>query len=195
MKHNACIKGLILTVLALLGATVVYAAGGGEGHASSEALTQDYIWRVIDFAIIFAILFYFTRKPIRNGLKGRSEKVATELTEARKLKDEAEAKFAEYDRKLDRANEEIAEMTEAIKDEALKEHDRLLMDATEAAQKIRQEASNAAEQEVARARTQLRQEASTLAIALAEELVAKNLTKEDQARLVDEYLQKVGELQ
>ncbi len=184
---------LTLLLALVLIPTVALAAGGG-GHADSGALMKDYIYRVIDFAIIAGILWYFTRKPIANGLKGRSEKIAADLAEAKQLKEEAEAKFAEYDAKLTKANDEIEDLTKAIKKEALQEHDRILTDAAAAAAKIREEAGKTAEQEIARARAALRKEASQLAVSLAEELVGKNLTKEDQARLVDEYLQKVGEL-
>jgi F-type H+-transporting ATPase subunit b len=41
---------------------------------------------------------------------------------------------------------------------------------------------------------ELRAEAARLAVELAEELLGKNVTAADQKRLVDEYMQKVGEL-
>jgi tryptophan synthase alpha chain len=47
---------------------------------------------------------------------------------------------------------------------------------------------------VTRARAELQAEASRLAVSLAGELLAKNVTAADQKRLIDEYMQKVGEL-
>ena len=47
---------------------------------------------------------------------------------------------------------------------------------------------------MARACVDLRAEAAHLALKLAEELLTKNVTAADQKRLVDEYMQKVGEL-
>jgi len=40
----------------------------------------------------------------------------------------------------------------------------------------------------------LRAEAARLAVELAEELLKKQVSADDQKRLVDEYMQKVGEL-
>ena len=40
----------------------------------------------------------------------------------------------------------------------------------------------------------LRQEAARMAIVIAEDLLKRNFTSDDQNRLVSEYLQKVGEL-
>ena len=60
--------------------------------------------------------------------------------------------------------------------------------------KIEQDAEKAAELEVAKARKELQQEAAVLAVELAEKMLKKNFTKDDDTRLVDEYMQKVGEL-
>ena len=51
-----------------------------------------------------------------------------------------------------------------------------------------------AELEIAKARTELQREAAQLAVGVAEELLKKNFTKEDDTRLIDEYMQKVGDL-
>ncbi len=60
--------------------------------------------------------------------------------------------------------------------------------------KIEQEAENKASGVVARARIELREEASRLAVELAEDMLKKQISADDQKRLVDEYMQKVGEL-
>ena len=70
----------------------------------------------------------------------------------------------------------------------------ILTSAKEMATKIEQEADSKAASAVARARLELRAEAARLAVELAEELLSKNVTAADQKRLVDEYMQKVGEL-
>ena len=61
--------------------------------------------------------------------------------------------------------------------------------------KIEQEAENKASSVVAKARTELREEAAKLAVELAEDMLIKQVSADDQKRLVDEYMQKVGELQ
>ena len=60
--------------------------------------------------------------------------------------------------------------------------------------KIEKDAEKAAELEVAKARQELQQEAAALAVELAEKMLKQNFTKDDDTRLVDEYMQKVGEL-
>lgn len=62
------------------------------------------------------------------------------------------------------------------------------------AAQIEKDAGKAAELEIAKAKTELQREAVNLAVGIAEDLLKKNFNKEDDKRLIDEYMQKVGEL-
>lgn len=183
---------LLALFLLLLLSGLAYASEGH--HVDSGALLKDFLWRVMDFAIMAGILVYFLTKPIKKGLSGRREEIEQALDEADRIKREAEAKFAEYDQKLAAANEEIAELSAAIKREGEIEKEKIVASAKELAVKIEQDAEKAAELEVAKARSELQSEAVRLAVELAEELLKKNFTSEDDTRLIDEYMQKVGEL-
>ena len=90
--------------------------------------------------------------------------------------------------------EEIEEISNAIRREGELEQKKIIESAKEMAIKIEKDAENAAALEIAKARTELQREAVQLAVELAEDLLKKNFTKEDDARLIDEYIQKVGEL-
>ena len=181
------------TIVLLTVASVALAAEGGE-HASSSALLKDFLYRCFNFAITFGLLAYFLTKPLRKSFAGRREGIEKALRDAETAKAEAEAKFAEYDTKLSKAEAEIENIYAAIKREGELERERILTNAREMAEKITQEAQNAASNEVAKARIELRREATRIAIEIAEELLTKNITGDDQKRLVNEYMQKVGEL-
>ncbi|MDZ4183443.1 MAG: ATP synthase F0 subunit B [Desulfuromonadales bacterium] len=180
--------------LALVALAAGVACAAGDGHADSGVVAKDFAWRILDFGLMIGILIYFLTKPIRNGLAGRREGIEKALSDAVAAREAAEAKFADYDSKLSKASAEIEEMSAAIRREGELERDRILANAREMAQKITAEAEKTAESEILRARTELRQEASRLAITLAEDLLKKQMTAGDQARLVDEYVSKVGEL-
>jgi len=186
---------VVLLALLLVGVTygAVCASGGGH-NVESGVLLKDFFWRVLNFSVVVAILVYFLRKPLKNGLSGRSEGIEKALAEAKKMKEDAEAKFAEYDRKLEQATAEIAEIGAAIRREGELEKEKILTSAKAMAKKIEQDAEKTAVLEVAKARTELQREAVQLAVGVAEELLKKNFTKEDDARLINEYMKKVGEL-
>jgi F-type H+-transporting ATPase subunit b len=180
----------------LIGIAATAVASGGEGgqHADSGVLLTDFLYRCLNFAVTFGLLAYFVTKPIRKGLASRREGIEKALEEAKASQQKAEAKFVEYDGKLTKASAEIDEIYEAIKREGELERKKILANAHEMAQKIEEEAKKSAAREISNARTLLRREATAMAISIAEDILQKNFTSQDQGRLVDEYMQKVGEL-
>jgi len=191
MKNS--LKVFLPLLLVVLFSGVALASGGGH-EVDGGVLMKDFLYRCFNFAITVGILAYFVTKPIRKGLAGRSEGVAEALRNAEKTKAEAEAKFAEYDQKLAKASAEIETIYEDIHREGELEKERILTNARDMASKIIQEAEKTATNEVNKARIELRREATRMAIEIAEDLLKMNFTKDDQSRLVDEYMQKVGEL-
>jgi F-type H+-transporting ATPase subunit b len=178
----------------LLLPAVALAAGGGDHQVDSGVILKDFIWRCINFAVMIGLLGYFVRKPIRNALQNRRAEIEKTLADAAAARDAAEARAKEYQEKLAKAAAEIESIYAAIRREGEAERDKILASAREMAAKIEIEADAKAASAVARARTELRAEAAHLAVQLAEELLAKSVTAADQKRLVDEYMQKVGEL-
>jgi len=194
MKARKHLLITAVTIVLLAVALPVFASGGGEHHADGGKLMVDFIYRLFNFAVTFGLLAYFVTKPMRNGLGGRREAIAKALEEAEAAKSAAEAKFAEYDAKLNRAEAEIEAIAAELKREGEQERERIVAQAKEMAEKIRKEAEQSAGFEVARAQAELRAEAARLAVSLAQELLQKGFTEQDQSRLLDEYMKKVGEL-
>lgn len=189
VKNKALIAALVMVVL-----SCGIAVAASDYPVDSGVLLKDFLYRLLNFAIVVAILVYFLKKPVRNALSGRRDDIEKALVEAKKAKEEAEAKFAEYDKKLAQATQEIANISASIRKEAEMEKQKIIVNAREQAAKIEQDAEKAAALEVAKARLNLQQEAVQLAVGVAEDLLKKNFTKEDDSRLIDEYMQKVGEL-
>ena len=193
IKCNSLLcKAMLFTVLIATPAAV-FAAGGG-GHADSGVILKDFLYRCFNFALMVGVLVYFVNKPIRKGLKERSAGIEKTLAEAEAAKQAAEAKHREYTEKLAKATEEIASIAASIRHEGEVERDKIVAAAKEMAAKIEREADNKAAGVVAKARTELREEASRLAVELAEDMLKKQVSADDQKRLVDEYMQKMGEL-
>lgn len=185
---------ITIAALAMVALPVVTMAASGEHQVDSGVILKDFIWRCINFAILVGLIGYFVSKPIRNALQNRRAEIEKTLADAAAARDAAEAKAREYQEKLAKASAEIETIYAAIRREGELERDKILVSAKEMAAKIEQEADAKAAGAVARARLELRAEAARLAVELAEELLAKNVTAADQKRLVDEYMQKVGEL-
>ncbi|MCD6526420.1 MAG: ATP synthase F0 subunit B [Desulfuromonas sp.] len=179
--------------LLVAGAGAAFASGEAH-HVESGVLLKDFLYRVFNFSVTVGILVYFVAKPLKNALGGRREGIEQALKISQETADAADTKYAEYDAKLTQAEAEIEDIQTAIKTDAESEKTRLIAEAHEMAKKIKAEAQKSADNEVAKARLTLQQEAVTMAVGIAEDILKKAVTKEDQARLVDEYKKKVGEL-
>jgi F-type H+-transporting ATPase subunit b len=189
---------LLVVAASLLLAATGFASEGGEGahHVDRGVQLKDFMWRVIDFALLAAIIWWALKKAnLKGSLGERQAGIEKALREAQEAREAAERKLAEYQGRLEQANREIEEIQAAVRKEAKEEQARIIAEAGVMAAKIREQASVTAAQEVAHARAQLREEAARLAVQLAEQtLKGGAMRPEDQDRLVGEYLTKVVEL-
>lgn len=190
----------VLSVAALtLAASIVFASEAGEGaHHAGHAAAQmkDFGWRVLNFAVLIAIVVWALKKAdVRGSLSNRQTQIEKSLKEAREARDTAEAKLAEYRGRLEQATKEIDEIRAAIIREGEQEKDRIIAEARKAAEKIALQAAHSAEQETIKARAELRAEAARLAVEIASGKLVGAIQKKDHDRFVGEYLDKVVQIQ
>ncbi len=182
----------VLIMLLFCVVSVVFGSSGAEGgEAVSPGWTKTDWYRVLNFGILFAVLFYFIRKPASEALNGRINGIREELSSLETKKKEAEQKLAEYNERiasLDKEAEEI--IAQYVKQgEAAKE--RILKESEKTSAKLEEQAKRNIEQEFKNAKIELQEDILTKALERAEALVKEKMTSEDQDRLVDEYLDKV----
>jgi F-type H+-transporting ATPase subunit b len=177
--------GILLMILVV---DAALAASGGE-HGSHWQKTDTY--RIINFLVLAAIVFFLIRKPAAQFLGDRIRGIQEQIKELEQKKIEAENKLAEYSHRLaelssesDRIMEDYRRQGEAIRDNILKE-------ASSAAAKLENQAKKNIEYEFKKVRMELEAEIVEKAISRAEDMLAKNITDKDEERLVGEYLDKV----
>ncbi|MBN1614396.1 MAG: F0F1 ATP synthase subunit B [Deltaproteobacteria bacterium] len=191
-SRNRSFQGvLILAATLILTATASYASGGGGGHEGEGRNWIDFGWRMLNFAILLWFLWWLLAQKLRDFFTGRREGIKTSLEEAAAAKAEAEKKFAEYSAKLEKATEEIDSISEMIKAQGLAEKEKIIEDAKRTAEKMKEDTQARIDQEVKKARNDLRAEAVQLSVQMAEEIIRKNMTSEDHNKMVAEYLDKV----
>jgi len=180
-------------VASLCAATFAFAAeevgarhGGGVHIPWGEVIKQ-----AINFLLLAGVLVYFLRKPLSSFLKERSELLRKAIDDAAKARAEAAEKLAAIETRTARLADEIAGMNAKMDIEAAAEARRLQETAAVEITRIRAQSEFTGEQEVKKAREELRREASLLTARAAEELVRKTLSPEDQERLVRENIEKI----
>jgi F-type H+-transporting ATPase subunit b len=182
----------VLTAFGIvLVAAVAWAAGGGGEEGDHKAMMIDFAWRLLNFAILMFILYKLMWKKMKSFFAGRREGIKASLEEAEVVKAEAEKKFKEYDEKIKKAEEEIQGISAMIKAQGEEEKKRIIADAERASVKMKEDAKARMEQELKKAKNELRLEASELAIQMAEDILKKKVTREDHESMVREYLDRM----
>lgn len=190
LKQSAWFVAITLLSMVLAVAAAWAAGGGGEGEDHAAAM-KDLAWRVANFLVLVGLLYWMMWKKIRAFFTGRREEIKASLEEAEVVKADAEKKFKEYDEKLKKAEEEIQNISAMIRQQGEEEKKRIIADAGRAAEKMKEDAKARMDQELKKARNELRLEASELAIQMAEDILKKKVTKEDHEGMVREYLDRM----
>ena len=168
-------------------------AAAAEGaNANPLAFDPDLaICTAIVFVALLAILWKFAWGPISAGLDKREQSIAGNIEEAQASLEKANATLKEYENQLASAAAETKEMLETAKRDAAAVREKAVNEAQEAAQRERERAiadinvaKNQALQEVAGTVTDL-------SVALASQIVRREVNASDHANLVTEALQQL----
>lgn len=174
------------------------AEGHGEEHYApmiTKAKLWDLLWRALNFAALVFILVKFLSKPIAAGLGGRRRQIQDEMETMQEKRDEAEKAYKKFELRLAGMEDEMATLVEKAKAMAEDEKTRILAEAESAAEELRRQAEAAVQRTLAQAKSSLQAEIAEQAVVLAEELIVKNLTPEDQVAITEQYLERVGRVQ
>ena len=190
-RLNKIVPLLVVLVLALV--TLAIASSGGEGGGEGEASpVWTMVWRIFNFLILMALLWKLLADKIKTYFVDRRQEISRMIEEADQAKADAEKQFAQYNEKLQNVEKDIKEIKEAIMGELEGEKQRILDEGKVAADRIVAQAKWSAEQEVLKAKSALRNQVVDMAGDMAAGLVTNSMTPEDQKRLIEEYLDKVG---
>ena len=176
---------LVTAWVALLCALPAQASEGNGGGLS------EHLWPAVNLVILIAVLVHFARKPIRDFFASRRSEIQSELKGAADQLSEAEATYSKWQRRLVDLEAELQEIRATSSQRAEAERDKILSDAHATAERIHRDASVAAEMELRRARKELREEATQLAIELATERLEREVTDADRDRLLDEFIDRI----
>lgn len=168
---------------------VVLASTGGEHGGGGWQATDTY--RVMNFAVLLALLIFLLRKPVSQFLNGRIKGIQEQLDDLEEKKKATEKKLAEYNERLSKLTEEEEQIIEQYKKQGEAAREKILQEAESSAAKLEEQARRTIEHEFNQAKKQLETEVLEKAIAKAEDKLKKSITKDDQSQLIDEYLNEV----
>jgi len=185
-------KRVLALALLVLAAAPLHAAEEGAMTLSPFAgNVGNAVWTLVIFVLVVVVLGKFAWGPVLSLLKEREEFIHKSLSDAKRDRDEAEAKLKEYAAKIQVAQREAS----GILEEARRDGERLREDLRQRAKAEADALVKNAEQkiqlETTRALAQIRQEAVDLSVTIASKLLQRNITKEDNEKLITEALAQI----
>jgi F-type H+-transporting ATPase subunit b len=149
-------------------------------------------WALVGLILFLALITYL-KVPgmILGALDKRSDRISTELEEARKLREEAQAVLAEYQRKQRAAEEEAESIVAQAKESA----EAMAHDAKQQLEDWIARRTRMAEEKIAQAETQALQEvrgiSADVAIAAAEKILSGKMTAGEADKAVTSSISEI----
>ena len=145
-----------------------------------------YIWTILTFLILVGLLAKFAWRPLLDALENRQAMIRKSLDDARQAKVELERLHAESAKILAEARGQADLILARTRSDAEQLREELKQKARTEAAGIVKNAERQIEMETARALQQIRHEAVDISVAIASRLLQKNVTREDNERLIED---------
>lgn len=165
-----------------------FSGGGGEHH---EFTWKDWVWPIINFSILFGVLFHFGRKPVREFLQKRTELIEKSIKEAEEAKALARKTLDEVQAKLKNTDSEINKILEGAKQAGEREKAALIAEGEHIKERIIEQAKANINFELEKAKKSIKTEAALMALELAEKQIKEKLGQKEQEGLFDDYIKKL----
>ena len=150
-----------------------------------------YIWTIATFLILLVLLAKYAWGPLLAALERRQDAIRKSLDDAQQAKQELERLNVESRKILAEARVQADRILSETRSDAGRLRDELKQKAQAEAAGVVKNAERQIEMETARALQQIRNEAVDLSIAIASKLLERNVSKEDNERLIEETFKQI----
>ena len=149
------------------------------------------IWTIFTFLVLVALLSKFAWKPLMLMLDTRQESIKKSLADADTAKRELERLQEESSHIIRKARVEAESILSKSSSDAEKLREEMKVKAKAEADAIVKESQRQIEIETGRALRQIRSEVADLSIAIASKVIQRNVSKEDNSRLIEDTLKQI----
>ena len=150
-----------------------------------------FVWTILTFLLLLTVLAKFAWKPLLKMLKDREDLIRSSLEDAEKAQTELANLNAEREEIINKARSEAQSILSEGKVAASKLKDETLKAAKDQAKSILTDAEKQIRIEKHKVIEEIKSEVVDLSLSVAEKLIKKNISREDNQALIDESLENV----
>jgi F-type H+-transporting ATPase subunit b len=150
-------------------------------------------WQIVNFIILVFVFKKFFHKPLNEFLEARREKIAGELTDAKKDRETAEKLKEEAGKLLKEAKIEANKIISIAEKKAEERREHILKETNATREKMIATAEAEIAKMKSQARKELQDEVTKLAATLAERMISEKMNPEIGTNLLDQFINEVGD--
>ncbi len=152
-----------------------------------------FIAQICNLFIQVLVIKKFLFKPIREMLDKRRAKADAKISEAAKANEEAQALKTEYEQNMQEARNKASEIISTAQKAAAKQSEDMLKEASDQVIRMKAKAESDIELEKRRAVNEIKDEIGGMAMEIAGKVIEREVNATDHAKLIDEFIERVGE--
>lgn len=165
----------------------------GEFEALLGVNPLTVIFSLANFLLLFFVLRKFLFKPVMKVIDDRQKEIDELYAEAGSAKENALALQSEYQQKLAAAQQTSERLVKEAVARGQNREEEILRAASAEADAIREKAAADAARERKKAVNDAKDEISGMALAIAGKVVERELNADDQRKLVERFIDELGE--
>jgi len=150
-----------------------------------------FIWTIVTFLVLLALLAKFAWRPLLKALEDRQASIRKSLDDAQQAKLELEQVQQQSAQIVREARVEADAIITRSRGDAERLREEIKQKARADADVIAKSAERQIQLETNRALQQIRAEAIDLSVKIASKILQRNISKEDNERLIDEALKQI----
>ena len=151
------------------------------------------LFTLLNTLLVIVVGTKFLFKPVMKMIQSRQQEIDDMYAQAQSAQDSAKALESEYQAKLETAQETGDRLVKEAMERGKNREEEILRQANKEADAIREKASADIAREKRQALNDAKDEISTLAMEIAGKVVGASLDSAQQERLVDSFLEELGE--
>ncbi|MCG7408040.1 F0F1 ATP synthase subunit B [Paenibacillus sp. ACRRX] len=155
-------------------------------------LWENIVISMVAFLILFLLLSKYAFGPLFSVMEKRRELVKQQLDEAANSRTQAQAFVDEQKQALATARKDAYDIIDQAKQTSVRQADDIIAQAKNETIRLKEEAARDIVSEKNKAVEALRNEVSSMSVAIASKILEKQVDEKDQSELVDQYLKEVG---
>jgi len=147
--------------------------------------------QVINFAVVFFVLYYFALKPLKKLMDERSATISGGLDNAKKQEELLQAQQTEYDAVLSKARAEAQNIMKDVKKDAEAKRAQILATAQDESKAIFESGKKQLSDEKAKIMDEAKKELVTLVVSATGKVLGDNIGEKIETKLVEDSIKKI----